>query len=104
MFALDAPLTAERDDTRAFRTSRLAPMAANLVASLHPCAVGPPWRARFTLNEREVVLPGCGGDVYCDLERLRAHHAAPLKLWDYDVDVCGVVNECVSSADVTGTC
>ena len=83
MFALDAPLTAERDDTRAFRTSRLAPMAANLVASLHPCAVGPPWRARFTLNEREVVLPGCGGDVYGDLERLRARCAVG---WDCAVD------------------
>ena len=91
MFARDAPLTARaRDDARAFRTSRVAPMAANLVASLHPCAAGPPWRARFTLNERELVLPGCGDDVYCDLERLRAHLAAPLVQWDYDADVCDI--------------
>ena len=66
---------ANRDEGRIFRGAIVAPFAANLVASLHPCGDGDgggggggSWRVRCTLNERELVLPGCAGEAYCDLE------------------------------------
>ena len=99
IFASEAPLTASvRDARRSFRTSVVAPMAANIVASLHACdgsegGGSEAWRVRFMLNERELVMPGCDGAVYCGLETLRAHHSGPLTTWNFS-DVCGSTCEC----------
>jgi len=87
--AQPAPTAARLDDARRFRTSVVAPMAANLVATLHPCGGASASKVKVLYNEREVVLPACAAEgVYCDLATLkRAFHDA-LHVWDFDA-LCG---------------
>lgn len=63
---LDNLTAARRDDNRLFRTSTLAPMAANLVATLHERD-----RVSFALNERLLKLPACDFEICCDIHLLR---------------------------------
>eukprot|EP01062_Namystynia_karyoxenos_P044303 TRINITY_DN32592_c0_g1_i1.p1 TRINITY_DN32592_c0_g1~~TRINITY_DN32592_c0_g1_i1.p1 ORF type:complete len:487 (+),score=111.46 TRINITY_DN32592_c0_g1_i1:75-1535(+) len=84
---------AHRDEGRAFRSAVVAPFSANVVASLHLCSSGAPQRVRWTVNEVEVTLPACSGEVYCDLGALKTAFADPLKKWDYHV-ICNGTCSC----------
>lgn len=57
---------AHRDDRRFFRTSKLAPMAANVVVALRDDN-----KVTFALNERPLRLPACEYRDCCDLDTLR---------------------------------
>lgn len=60
-----------------FQTSRVLPMAANLVATLHESSDDV--LVKFALNERDLLLPACQGQLYCRLDTLRAAYAPYLK-------------------------
>ena len=83
LFDDQKPLTADfRDTNRIFRTSRISPMAANLAIFLHECPTDR--RLRFTLNEQEVILPLCQGQVYCPFDTFTTAFHDALYLWDFD--------------------
>ncbi|KAF2887183.1 hypothetical protein ILUMI_18990 [Ignelater luminosus] len=55
-------LTAENyfsQTRRNWRTSTLTPFTANLVAVLHQCQQGEPYKVMFYLNESPLEVPGC---------------------------------------------
>jgi len=97
LFDAQPPLTAAlRDPERLFRTSLVAPMAANLAVSLHECPLQNSkvannqrsWRLRWTLNERDVLLPACHGELYCPLDTFEAAFHDALYLTDFTA-LCG---------------
>ncbi|XP_060522505.1 multiple inositol polyphosphate phosphatase 1 [Cylas formicarius] len=56
---------------RRWRTSVISPFAANLVAVLHQCSVGDPYKVAFYLNEVPVDdIPGCAVGL-CDWEAFK---------------------------------
>eukprot|EP00854_Cymbomonas_tetramitiformis_P011898 gene11898-14051_t len=68
--SLFTPLTAENYDAsgqRLWRGQRLFPMACNVQMILYKCEAAPLYRVRTLLNEGEVSLNACHGEVYCDL-------------------------------------
>lgn len=60
-----------------FQTSRVLPMAANLVATLHES--DDRVLVKFALNERDLLLPACQGRLYCPLDTLKAAYAPYLQ-------------------------
>lgn len=100
------PLTSERADHRFFRTSVLAPMAANLVATLHRCTDDDrTWILKFALNERDIALPACRGQVYCPFATFKDAFKALLLSADDDWDaICHgrapLVEPTVAGADL----
>ncbi|KAK3254593.1 hypothetical protein CYMTET_36198 [Cymbomonas tetramitiformis] len=73
--SLFTPLTAENYDAsgeRLWRGQRLFPMSSNIQMILYQCETTPEYRVRTLLNEGEVSLNACNGEVYCDWEVVKA--------------------------------
>ena len=48
---------------------------------------------KFLLNEEAIALPGCGGEIYCPLEKLKAHYR---HLLGKKCDMCKICDLCPS--------
>ena len=94
LFETQPPLLADhRDDDRLFKTSVVAPMAANIVATLYHCESkihnnAPPWRLKWALNEQDVILPACNGNLFCPFDTFTTAFADALFHWDF-ASLCG---------------
>ena len=76
----------EQRDTREWKTTVMAPFSTNMDINVYVCGGGGKReKGREVLvkvlhDEGEVVLPFCGGGVYCSWEEFQANYASLLAL------------------------
>ncbi|XP_046683038.1 multiple inositol polyphosphate phosphatase 1-like [Homalodisca vitripennis] len=83
------PLTGHnypQQQNRQFRSSRITPFAANIMAVLYRCTQGEPLQVMFYLSERPVDLPGCSGGrcAWADFKRRFAATVNASTCTDFD--------------------
>lgn len=62
----------DRSGRRTWRTQKLFPMAANLQMILYQCSSAPKYRVKTLVNEGEVTLNACQGELFCDWTTVKA--------------------------------
>jgi multiple inositol-polyphosphate phosphatase/2,3-bisphosphoglycerate 3-phosphatase len=81
-----ANATAAEIEARGFRSSALAPFAANIAFRLFKRkADNGDFYVQVLVNEKEAAIPGCG-HVFCKLQALEHHWQYFLKTYDFHED------------------
>lgn len=82
-----ASYTADQVALRGFRTSILAPLAANIDFRLYRSkADASKYFVQVLVNEKVAALPGCGGKVFCELSKVEQLWSYYLNTYDFDAD------------------